>query len=122
MVLKIDGVDFTPYIAYQGLKWQRQDMDGENTGRSLDNGLLFRDRIATKVRLDVTCKLLTTAQVSRVLQAIQPEFVTVQYTDPQEGSVVTKRMYSNNIPVSYCLKKPNGEELWTGLEFPLIER
>ena len=51
MVLKIDGTDIVPYIAYGGVKWQRSDVDGEGAGRMLDGTLerlnhpLIRERI-----------------------------------------------------------------------------
>ena len=120
MTLTIDGVDMTPYIAYGGLKWSRNDIEAPNTGRAM-NGLMYRGRVATKIRLDITCRLLTASELSTVLNAILPEFVTVVYNDPMLGTV-TKTMYSNNNPAVYQLKKPNGTEYWSGVTFPLIER
>ena len=79
MVLKIDGTDIVPYIAYGGVKWQRSDVDGEGAGRMLD-GTLERNRMATKIRLDVTCRPLKSAEASIVLSAIMPEWVSVTYT------------------------------------------
>lgn len=121
MVLDIDGVDITPYIAFQGLKWQREDTDGPGAGRDL-TGDLRRNRIATKRRLDVTCKPLTAPEASKVLTLVMPEWVTVRYYDVQMGQEVTKTMYSNNNPASYCIKKPDGTEYWDGITFPLIEK
>lgn len=89
MVLKIDGTDIVPYIAYGGLKWQRSDVDGEGAGRMLD-GTLERNRMATKIRLDVTCRPLKAAEASIVLSSIMPEWISVTYYDPQMGSTVTK--------------------------------
>lgn len=122
MVLKVDGIDITPYIAKQGVKWSRNDVDGPNTGRSLENAYLTRDRVATKIRLDVTCRPMTAAETKTLLQAIYPEYVSVIYTDPMAGKEVTKEMYSNNIPASYLMKKRDGTEWWSGITFPLIER
>lgn len=121
MVLKIDGIDITPYIAHRGIKWQRSDLDASNAGRSLD-GKLLRSRVASKIRLDVTCIPLTTEQASAVLSAIMPEWVTITYTDPQIGTEVTKTMYSNNNPASFLFAKSNGKEYWDGITFPLIEK
>lgn len=121
MILKIDGLDITPYIAFGGVKWQRSDVDGEGAGRDL-NGDLRRNRVATKRRMDITCRPMKSNEVSIVLSAIMPEFVTVEYTDPQEGAVVSKVMYSNNNPATYMLKQKNGTEMWGGITFPLIER
>lgn len=122
MTLKINGVDITPYVAYQGFKWQRSDADGPNAGRSIDNATLIRDRLAIKIRLDITCRPLTLQEASTVLKLIEPEFVTVTYTDPAQGIDVTKTMYSNNIPAQFLIQRKNGIELWGGITFPLIEK
>lgn len=123
MVLTIDGVDMTPYIAYKGVTWKRADIDAPNTGRAMD-ALMYRGRIATKIRLDIKCKPLTTEEASIVLTALMPEYVTVSYTDPQVGGVVTKTMYANNNPASYLLHDANNpnKDLWDGITFPLVER
>lgn len=121
MTLTVNGVDMTPYAAYRGVKWQRSDMDAPGSGRGLD-GTLLRNRVATKIRLDVTCRPLTSKEASLVLTVILPEWVEVTYTDPQLGMDVTKTMYSNNNPASFLMQKPNGEEYWDGITFPLIEK
>lgn len=120
MVFEIDGYDIVPYIAYGGIKWQRSDVEGEDAGRDL-NGDLRRSRVSVKRRLDVTCRPLTSEEAKVVLTLIMPEWVTVKYTDPQAG-VVTRTMYANNNPASFLMMKPNGEEYWGGITFPLIER
>lgn len=121
MTLEIDGVDIVPFIAYGGLKWQRSDVDGDGAGRDL-SGDMRRNRVATKVRLDVTCRLLKSSELSTVLTAIMPEWVSVKYYDPQIGGVVTKTMYANNNPASYQIRKPDGTEWWSGVTFPLVEK
>ena len=101
MELLIDGVDIVPYIAHKGLKWARNDIDAPNSGRTLD-GIMHRGRVATKIRLDITCRPLKAAELSKVLNAILPEYVEVTYDDPMQGRVV-KTMYSNNNPASYSM-------------------
>ena len=81
-----------PFVAKKGFQWQRNDVDGPNAGRSLDNAYMIRDRVATKIKLNITCRPLTSDEVKTVLNAIQPEFVTVTYTDPMAGGAVTKTM------------------------------
>lgn len=117
MVLKINGVDVLPYVAQKGIKWQRNDLDGSNAGRTMD-GTMHRERITSKDRLDITCTPLTTEQAKIVLNAIFPEYVTVEYVSPREGRIV-KEMYSNNTPATYMDTK---NDLWEGISFPLIER
>lgn len=121
MILKIDGVDMTSYIAFGGVGWKREDVDGSNAGRGLD-GTLIRDRVATKIRLDITCRPLTSEETSIVLTAIMPQWVQVEYTDPQLGTVTRKTMYSNNNPATFMMVKPDGTEYWNGITFPLIEQ
>lgn len=121
MVLEINGLDIVPYIAYQGIQWQREDVDASDAGRDLA-GDLHRSRVTTKRRLDVTCRPMTAQETSMVLTAIMPEFVSVRYYDPQEGQIVTRTMYSNNNPAQYFIKRENGQELWMGITFPLIEK
>ena len=116
----INGVSLLNYLAEDGIKWQRNDIESEDAGRTLD-GVMHRDRVASKVRLDIKCRPLKDAEAMLVLGAIKPEFVTVRYIDPQDGSV-TKTMYSNNIPAICATVHPDGTCLWEGIEFPLIER
>lgn len=117
MVLKINGVDILPFVAAKGIKWQRNDLDGENAGRTMD-GLMHRSRVASKIRLDITCIPLSSADAKTVLNAIYPEYVTVEYLDPMYG-LVKKTMYSNNTPATYM---NTTTDKWEGISFPLIER
>ena len=120
MTLTVGGVNIVPYIKYHGVKWERSDIDGSDAGRTMD-GVMQRNRVATKVRLDISCRPLTRAEASTVLTAIMPQFVQVTYTDPQLGTDTTKTMYSNNNPATHLIKRGNSE-LWEGITFPLIER
>ena len=120
MTFRIGNFDMTPYIAYGGVKWSRNDIDDPETGRAM-NGLMYRGRVATKIRLDVTCRPLKAAELRTILNKILPEYVTVTYDDPMLGTV-TKTMYSNNNPAVFQMKKADGTEWWSGVTFPLIER
>ena len=120
MTLTVNGVDMIPYIGQKGLKWQRSDIDGPDAGRTMD-GKMHRLRVSTKIRMDITCRPLTDAELRIVLNAIYPEYVTVSYSDPMYGNV-TKTMYSNNNPATFMIMKQNGICLWDGVSFPLIEQ
>lgn len=116
----IDGTDITPYIATGGVQWKRNDIDGPAAGRTL-SGLMIRDRVATKIRLDITCHPLTNNELHTLLNLIYPEFVTVRYDDPMLGTV-TKTMYSNNNGAKFAFKRSNSVEMWDDISFPLVER
>lgn len=117
MILKINGLDITPYIEQKGIKWTRNDLDGSNAGRTMD-GIMHRERVSSKVRLDITCLPLRSDDAAIVLNAIYPEYVEVEYIDPMYGRVF-KTMYSNNTPATYI---DTATDLWEGISFPLIER
>ena len=121
MTFTIGTLDMTPYIAYGGLKWQRSDVDGSSAGRTLD-GTMVRDRRATKIRWDVTCKPLKSEELAEVLTSIKPEFVTLTYTNPETNLVTTDYFYANNFPVQFAMITRDGTEYWTGLTFPLIQK
>ena len=120
MVLKVNCVNMLPYVAYGGFKWQRNDIDGPDAGRDL-TGRLRRNRVATKVRLDITCRPLKSSEAAIVLSAIKPEYVTVEYYDPEAGTVLTKTMYANNNPAVFQIQK-DGTTWWSGITFPLVEQ
>lgn len=115
-------VDIVPYLAYQGLKWGRNDIDAANSGRDTQDGLMHRNRVAVKIRLDCTCPPLTFEDAHTVMQAIYPEYVLVRYKDLITGNTVTKTMYSNNIPATFMQQRADGTTYWGGIQFPLIER
>lgn len=121
MVLEINGVDITPYIALGGVKWSRNDVDGANAGR-MESGLMERDRKATKYRFDITCRPVTAEEQAIILQLIQPVFFDVTFTDPLTNAERTSTFYSNNFPSTFLQVMPNGTEFWSGLAFPLIEQ
>lgn len=118
--VSINGTDITNYIAENGIKWTRNDLDGPNAGRTL-SGLMIRDRVAIKIKLQITCKDLNGTQLATVLNLIEPVFVQVTYEDPLYGNV-TKTMYSNNNAATLGSVDTSGVRRWNSISFPLIER
>lgn len=119
--INIDGTDITNLIAYQGVQWKRNDIDGPSAGRTL-SGLMIRDRVATKIRLDITCRQLTLDEARMLLNLLMPEFVSVTYDDPMDG-LVTRTMYANNNEAQFLFARDNDtKEWWDNVSFPLVER
>ena len=119
--ISIDGTDITDFIAYQGVQWKRADIDGVNAGRTL-SGLMIRDRVATKIRLDIKCRPLKLTEVRTLLNLLMPEFVYVTYDDPMDGQV-TRTMYANNNGAQFLFARNNDTvEYWDNVSFPLVER
>lgn len=119
---KINGIDILPYTEDSGIKWQINDIDGPNAGRTMA-GDMNRDRIVSKIRWDFSERPLRTEHANLVLNAIHPEYVKVETNiDPMFGTY-TKTFYSNNIPATcMTIDAESGVALWYGISFPLIER
>lgn len=120
MRLSINSTDITGLIAYQGVTWERKDIAGGNSGRTLD-GTFYRDRIASKMYMSVTLRPLVGAELSSVLSLIAPEYVRVSYDDPQMGYRSNVSCYVESVPSNFLMVKA-GDDYWTEVKFTLIER
>ena len=119
--LKINGTEIAGYIKIDGFQWQRNDLDGSGAGRSV-TGLAIRDLIATKIRLDCTCRELTGAERATLEGLLfAAEFLTVTCDDSIfRGS--SRTMYCNSMSSGFSRRKPSGVEYWKDAKFVLVER
>lgn len=120
MNIKINGTDISSLIAVNGVRWSVNDVDGPDAGRTLD-AKMWRNRIASKVKLEVSCKPLNLTQLGQVLNLLSPEYVTVEYFDPMTGQNEVKEMYSSTRKAAFMYKVGN-VEMWEDVSFSLIER
>lgn len=112
--------DITPWIAWQGLTFSRNDIDSWNAGRSMD-GVMHRGRISVKEKMNVQTVQLTRAQSARLQTLLFPETIQVRVTPyPRTNAAHVMSMYSNNVKTTYVIHRSNGEDLQS-LSFPLIE-
>lgn len=120
MHLKVNGVNILPFVKIKGLKWTKSDIDAPSAGRTMD-GTMHRGRIASKIRLDLTFIPMKTQDIQGVLQALQPEFITVEYQDPLFGDR-SVHMYAGNITSNLELVFDANTQTWGEFTVPLIER
>lgn len=116
--------DITKYIALGGFKVQRNDVEDAEAGRSNITGEMYRKRVAVKQRVDCTCRPLLQSETQVLLPLIKPEYIYVNYLDPEVGWRTAVKMYSNNIPATSLMAKDHGQTAdyyWDGIEFPLVE-
>lgn len=112
--------DITPYIAWQGLTFSRNDVDAPNAGRDM-SGLMHRGRVAVKEKMNINTVQLTRAQSAWLQTLLLPETIMVRVTPyPRTNAPYIMNMYSNNVKTSYVIHRENGEDLQS-LSFPLIE-
>lgn len=116
----INDTEITDYIAFQGLKRGRSDIDSPNSGRTLD-GIMHRGRVATKIRWDLTCRPLTADELQIIEGLIMPEYITVRIEgDPHYGTW-QRKCYANNTSSEYLIRRSDGRQYWGGVTFPIIE-
>jgi len=128
-VFEINGINFVPFLSENGLKWTRNDVDSPEAGQMMD-GTLRRDRVIMRRRIEVTILggltkrgKLTEREMSILQRAIFPQWVSVRFNDPLEGSIITRTFYSNNITVTTSSYDRKRDILYYdgGWTFPLIE-
>ena len=113
-------VDITPWIAWQGLTFSRNDVDSPNAGRDM-TGLMHRGRVAVKEKMNIQTVQLTKAQVSTLQTLLYPSSISVRVTPyPRTNAAHTMTMYTNNVKTTYVIHRSSGEDLQS-LSFPLIE-
>lgn len=119
--LKINGTEIAGYIKVDGFEWQRNDVDGSGAGRAV-TGKAIRDLIATKIRLDCTCRELTGAERTTLEGLVfAAPFLTVTCDDSIfRGSART--MYCTSMSSGFARRKPNGTEYWKDAKFVLVEQ
>ena len=117
---RIDGVDILEDIENKGLKWSYQDIDGPNTGRTMD-GNMERDKIATKIKWELTMMPMEQKDIQILMKLISPVFVNVSTNlDPFYGER-SATFYSNNHPATAAIIR-DGKAMWDSITFPLIEK
>lgn len=112
-------VNILPYIAYQGMDGSRNDVDGSTAGRVISDARLYRDRLATKYKWNITTKPLDMATAKMIEGLLMPEFFRIR-TDFFASSVTQYECYSNNVTKAYVINKGSYEMV--KLSFPIVER
>lgn len=113
-------IDITPFIAWQGLTFSLNSIDGPDAGRTMD-GRMHRDMIAIKEKMQIKTVPLKRAQTSLLISLLEPETLTVRVNPyPNTNSAKVMVMYTNNVQTSHIIHRESGEEL-ESISFPLIE-
>lgn len=122
MTLTINGTNAANYVKAGGVKVTPHKISTEDSGRDTQDATMYNTVIATKYELELTCRALTTAQMSALLSPLMNnDWVTVAFTDPVSGADVTKTMYCTEPDVSYLMCR-NGVDYWETSTIKLVER
>ena len=120
-VLIINGHDYAPYVS--ALEISRNDLDAEGSGRDVQTGLMYRTRIATKLKCEVQMLALQQTIHKRLLADLSPAFFDATVIDPGTGQQTTKTFYTSTVPFgAQRYNKETGAPYYSGMTFAMTER
>jgi hypothetical protein len=120
-IFKIGEHDYTKYIADEGLQPSRNDLDADGSGRNLLDGLMYRSRIATKLKWTVSFLRLDEAVMSQLTTDLDADFVSITMLDSKLNRHVTRTYYCSTINEG-VQRYIGGRTVYDGVTFNLIER
>ena len=120
-VLIINNHDYAPLV--EELNLTNNDLDAEGSGRDVQTGLMYRTRIAAKLKAEVRMLRLQQPQLQQLMADIAGTFYTATVVDPTTGAQVTKSFYTSERPFgAQRLNRETGEPYYDGVTFSMIER
>ena len=120
-VLIINGHDYAPVV--EELNITNNDLDAEGSGRDVQTGLMYRTRIATKMKAEVKLLPLQQAQMLQLSADIAGTYYSATVVDPTTGARVTKSFYTSERPFgAQRYNRETGAPYYDGVTFSMIER
>lgn len=120
----VGGTNILPYIEQGGLKWETNDLDAPNSGRTLD-GVMHRGKVGEKVKYSIKCLPLSSEDLHMIYGLINSQYVTVvTNVDPVTGGYASRTMYnSSRSSTAFVIDAKNSAKgTWNDFSFNLIER
>ena len=120
-VLIINGHDYAPLV--EELNITNNDLDAEGSGRDVQTGLMYRTRIATKMKAEVRLLRLQQPQLQQLMADIAGTFYSATVVNPATGAQVTKNFYTSERPFgAQRYSRETGAPYYDGVAFSMIER
>lgn len=116
-ILLVDGKEIRDPSAFT---WGLQDISDSAAGRTQD-ALMHKNRIGQKRKISLAWNGLKPQQISDILQAFDPEYVSVAYPDALSGKNEVRTFYVGDRTSPMKIWTVNNK-LYTQLAFEIIER
>lgn len=120
-IFKVNGHDYTKYLAEDGLKPSRNDLDADGSGRNLLDGLMVRSRITSKKKWTVTFILMGESIASQLLNDMWPQYVSITMLDAKENRYIERKYYCSTINEG-IQRYIGGQTMYDGITFNITER
>lgn len=117
VMLKVDGVEMPCPSSFT---WGLQDISLNESGRT-DDTVMHKNRVGQKRKLGLGWNAPTWEVTSKILQAVNPEYVHITYPDMMSGKYETREFYvgDRSAPVKCWWV---GNQRMEVLSFDVIER
>lgn len=114
----IRTVDGSPVKCPSGYQYGLSDLSDSAAGRTEDT-IMHKNRIGQKRKIGLEWHNITIEECSEVLQAFNPEYVTIVFLDGLEGKYMEKVFYvgDRSAPLYNCEKG-----LWSNVSFSITEQ
>ena len=120
-VLIINSHDYAAFV--ESLEMSRNDLDAEGSGRDVQTGLMYRTRVATKLKADVKMLRLQQATMQQLLSDISGTYYTATVVDPRTGAQMSKSFYTSTVPFgAQRYNRETGAPYYDGVSFSMTER
>ena len=120
-VLIINGHDYAAYV--EALDMSRNDIDADGSGRDVQTGLMYRTRIASKLKAEVKLVRLPEAIHKQLLADISGVYYSAKVLDPETGAQSTRTFYTATAPFgAQRYDRESGKPYYSGMTFSMIER
>lgn len=96
-IMKINNHDYTAFLAEDGLKPVRNDLDADGSGRNLLDGLMYRSRLTSKQKWTVKFNRVPELIVKSISDDLDNDFVQIMFLNPATNSHVTKPFYTSTL-------------------------
>ena len=116
-----DTPTYTELKAPKSVGYTLSDMDASSSGRN-QAGLMFRDVVAQKVKLQVEWGGLSESECATILTAIDEPFFYLRYPDAKQGAKRIMQCYVGDRTTPMYRQDTDGEWRWQGLSVSFIER
>ncbi len=113
--------DYTRYLAEEGLKPSRNDLDADGSGRNLLDGLMYRSRIASKDKWTVTFLRLDEGIMAQLMVDMDADFVDIIMLDAKSQRHVQRSYYTSTINEG-VQRYIGGRTVYDGVTFNITER
>lgn len=118
--MRINGVDITRYIRYDGFKLSENDLDSSKAGRTLD-ALMHRGKVAQKDKAEITLVPIKQSVANWIIPLLRNEYVTVD-TDLFPGGPKTMEMYCSSRKYDVPHVDSENNVWYQNLAFNVIQR